>query len=84
MASSTEKTSSPESVAQRIAGIKIYELAYKKGYVLSKLYFKGEFDLRAAIQKGKDYCTAHGLHFINVYDWLKDIDDMGGARDESA
>jgi hypothetical protein len=82
MASSPEKPLAQSTPAPPVDALKIYELAYKKGYVLSKLYFKGAFDLRTAIQKGKDYCAAHSLHFINVYDWLKDIDDMGGAKDE--
>jgi hypothetical protein len=58
--------------------LNIFELTYKKGYVMSKLYFGGTFELKTAIQRGKDYCTKRGLHFINVYEWLKDIDEMIG------
>lgn len=65
------------------ASPRIFELIYKKGYVMSTLHFTGPTDLKTAIQKGKEYCAKRGLHFINVYDWLKDIDAMLGESDAS-
>lgn len=54
----------------------IYELSYKKGFLMTKMYFAGNFDLKTAIEKGKKFCSQRGLTFITVYEWLKDIDSM--------
>ena len=69
MADGTPKTTSPN-------GLRIYELLYKKGYVMTRMQFGGLFDLKTAIEKGKKFCTQKGLRFINVYEWLKDIDQL--------
>lgn len=53
----------------------IYQLIYKKGNLLHHMFFK-EVDLNVATEKAKTYCTKKSLRFINVSEWLKDIDQM--------
>ena len=68
---------SPIDVPVKLSTSDIYCLSYKKGAVMSNMYFKGNGRTRSeAIEIGKKFCEKNGLKFLNIYDWLKDIDDL--------
>jgi hypothetical protein len=53
----------------------IFELLFKKGNVLGRMYFTAP-NLKTAVEKGKQYCEVRQLKFIFVTQWLHDIDAM--------
>lgn len=53
----------------------IFKLIYKKGNLLHELYFKSASQ-DVAQAKSREYCEKKSLRFINVSEWLKDIDQM--------
>jgi hypothetical protein len=53
----------------------IFQLIFKKGNMLHTMHFKCP-DLNNAVAKGRKYCEKKSLRFINVCEWLKDIDQM--------
>jgi len=70
---SDQKTTKVEPIAK--SEWSIYELAYKKAYNVSHIYFRAP-NFEWALAKSQEYCNKRKLRFIIVTEWLKDIDSL--------
>ena len=63
-----------------VAGLRIYELSFKKG-LMTRTHFQAT-DKQDAIEKGKKFCEKYHATFCGVDDFLVDLDEFGKKLDE--